>query len=193
MSIYKKLLDFQKQNISVTKDAKNPFFKSNYVTLNEVLAKVKQPLNDLGILIRQESDEKGLRTVLTDTEDDSSVSSYLPYVEANTAQKLGSNITYNRRYSLVALLSLEDTDDDGNRASGNEHPVVTKIKSGKPFTGDELEQAVEYAPDEAYGAVTEANKQYRADHPPVKRNPDVQFGKKATGERLKQTLTKTDL
>ena len=51
--ITKKLLQFQKLNISVTKDADNPFFKSKYVPLNEVLAKVKKPLNDLGVVIIQ--------------------------------------------------------------------------------------------------------------------------------------------
>lgn len=191
--ITKKLLQFQKLNISVTKDADNPFFKSKYVPLNEVLAKVKKPLNDLGVVIIQTpgvglSGHTGLFTKLVDTEDESSVDCFMPYVEATTAQKLGSNNTYNRRYSLVTLLGLEDVDDDGNAAS-----TVAKIQSGQPFTADEYEEATDVLPDEAFGAVRQANKDYRATNPAVKRNPGIQYGKKATGDRLKQVLNNNEL
>jgi len=115
--IHKKLLEFQKMDITLKKEGLNPHFKSSYVTLNEVLDKVKKPLNDLGILIAQLPTPEGLKTILYDTEDDTYIDSLMPYVEATTAQKLGSNNTYNRRYSLVTLLGLEDEDDDGNVAS----------------------------------------------------------------------------
>ncbi len=117
MSIHKKLLQFQQQGITLVKDGTNPHFHSSYATLNEVLDKVKEPLNKLGVLIVQESIATGLRTKLVDTEDDSFVESIMPYTETSTAQKLGSNLTYLRRYALVALLGLGDSDDDGNLAS----------------------------------------------------------------------------
>lgn len=116
MAIHKKLLEFQKLGITVEKDAANPFFKSRYTSLNQVLEKVKKPLNELGIVITQESHEEGIMTVLTDTEDDTSVSSYVPFVAATDMQKLGSAISYARRYALIALLCLEDSDDDGESA-----------------------------------------------------------------------------
>lgn len=115
--IHKKLLEFQKQNIKVSKTGTNPHFNSSYATLNEVLDKVKEPLNKLGILIIQAPEATGLRTTLLDLEDDTKVECFMPYVEIGTAQKLGSNNTYLRRYSLVTLLGLEDEDDDGNKAS----------------------------------------------------------------------------
>lgn len=120
--IHKKLLDFQKKNITVEKDGTNPHFRSSYATLNEVLDKVKKPLNEIGILILQTPEATGLRTKLIDTEDDSSVECFMPYVEVTTAQKLGSNNTYNRRYSLVTMLGLEDVDDDGEVASTTQAP-----------------------------------------------------------------------
>ena len=64
MSIQKKLLEFQKLNISVKKDGKNPHFKSKYATLNEVLDKVKQPLNNLGVVIIFTPNFDGLETTL---------------------------------------------------------------------------------------------------------------------------------
>lgn len=119
--IYKKLLDFQKLGISVKKSSRNPHFKSNYADLNEVLDKVIAPLNGMGIVVIQRpvavDGKPGLQTTFFDTEDDTEVSGFLPFVQLDNAQKLGGNITYNRRYSLVTMLGLEDEDDDGNKAS----------------------------------------------------------------------------
>lgn len=116
MAIYAKLLEFQKLGITIEKDAANPFFKSRYTSLNEVLDKVKKPLNDMGIVITQESDEGGIMTILTDTEDETAATAYVPFVGATDMQKLGSAISYARRYALIALLCLEDADDDGESA-----------------------------------------------------------------------------
>ena len=126
--IYKKLLEFQKLGITIKKGSTNPHFKNNYASLNEVLAKVTKPLNDLGVVIIQTpsmhqqygevSPVGGLCTTLFDTEDDTKVEGFLPFTEATNPQKIGSNLTYYRRYSLVTMLGLEDEDDDGNVASG---------------------------------------------------------------------------
>lgn len=115
--IYKKLLEFQKLGISIKKNSVNPHFKNEYADLNEVLDKVKKPLNDLGIVIIQRPCADYLETSLHDTEDDTSVVSFISYVNATDMQKLGGAITYAKRYSLVAMLALEDEDDDGNKAS----------------------------------------------------------------------------
>lgn len=150
MAIYKKLLEFQKQNIVISKDGSNPHFKSSYATLNEVLAKVKTPLNDMGVVILQEPTiltdieggaTHGLRTRLVDTEDDTSIECFMPYVDATTAQKLGSCNTYNRRYSLVTLLGLEDEDDDGNVASA---PAYAKGKAAKSEDKQFLENDLDF-------------------------------------------------
>ena len=122
--IVKKLLEFQKLGIKIERDAQNPHFRSRYSSLNEVLGKVKEPLSTLGILILQrptgvgvEGAEQGLITELIDTEDDTKVSGFVPFVGATDMQKLGGAISYARRYSLVTLLGLEDEDDDGNSVS----------------------------------------------------------------------------
>lgn len=122
-NIYTKILRFQKTDITVTKDGKNDYFKkegkaSMYVTLNEVLDKVKRPLNDLGIVILFIPEEQGLRTVLHDTETSTEIQGFMKYVGADNAQKVLACNTYFRRGSLVSMLGLEDEDDDGNTASG---------------------------------------------------------------------------
>ena len=129
-TIYQKLLEFQKKDITIKRDGENPHFRSTYVTLNEVLDKVKKPLNELGILMLQVPEKDGLRTRLVDTDSLEAVECFMPYSEeSTTAQKLGGNLTYARRYSLIALLGLEDEDDDGNVAS--DAPVILR-KPGKP-------------------------------------------------------------
>ncbi len=133
--IYKKLLDFQKLGISIRKDKRNPHFKNDYASLNEVLDKVKEELNKLGVVIVQRPgtdyyiNEKndyakssivtGLYTELIDTEDESKVESFTPFINTPDMQKLGGAITYARRYALVSMLALEDEDTDGNDAVGH--------------------------------------------------------------------------
>lgn len=126
--IYSKLLEFQKLGISVVKSSKNPHFKNTYANMNEVLAKVTKPLNDLGVLLIQSPQIDGLHTILYDTESGTKIESVLEFVQKSDAQKLGSNITYNRRYSILALLGLEDEDDDGNKASSKPEETVTTIR-----------------------------------------------------------------
>jgi len=125
MAIYTKLLSFQKANITIEKDGINPHFKNEYSTLNEVLDKVRKPLNDVGILILQQPEIEGLRTTLYDTGDDTSITGIMPWVGHDNPQKVLSCSTYYRRGSLVAILGLQDTDDDGNSASA---PTYKKEK-----------------------------------------------------------------
>lgn len=142
--IYKKLLEFQKLGISIKKNNVNLHFKNEYADLNEVLDKVKKPLNDLGVLIKQVPAIEtipgtpplcvhGLRTTLYDTEDDTWIDSFVPFVGASDMQKLGGAITYAKRYSLVAMLALEDDDDDGNKASAKNKVTKTNNDDEPPF------------------------------------------------------------
>jgi len=128
--IYKKLLAFQKLNISIVKSSVNPHFKSKFANLNEVLDKVKAPLNDLGVVIIQAPTKDGLLTTLVDTETEgeelSQIQGFLPFVDMANPQKIGSNLTYYRRYALVTMLGLEDADDDANMASGVKAEVINE-------------------------------------------------------------------
>ncbi len=155
--IHKKLLEFQKKGITLKKDGTNPHFRSSYVTLNEVLDKVKKPLNDLGIIIVQTPERDGLNTYLIDTEESlvipptensdvfghtsavpnegAFIQSFVPYINATDMQKLGGAITYARRYALIAMLGLEDEDDDGTAAT--KAPVSHKKAPTSPVQMNE--------------------------------------------------------
>lgn len=132
--IYKKLLDFQKKGITIVKDSTNPHFKNTYADLNEVLDKVKKPLNEMGVVIIPQVTKEGVDVVLYDTEDDTHVSSFVPFVTLTDMQKLGGAITYAKRYGLVALLALEDEDDDGNTATGLDKQKSVKSAPTNNFT-----------------------------------------------------------
>ena len=143
-NIHKKLLAFQKLGISVKRDGKNPHFKSNYATLNEVLDKVKKPLNDMGVLIMFTPTAEGLGTTLYDTDSGTELTSFMKYTGCDTAQKLLACNTYFRRGSLVSLLGLEDEDDDGNTASAptpvREAPAKVEEKVERDFVENPIDK-----------------------------------------------------
>jgi hypothetical protein len=53
MSIYKKLLEVQKEVGAISKDSKNPFFKSKYFDINQLIEHVQPVLNNKGLLLTQ--------------------------------------------------------------------------------------------------------------------------------------------
>ena len=125
MSIQSKLFEFRQQSVAVKKNAKNPFFKSNYADINSVIDSITPILDELGLVFTQCPDIKDgvevLTTRVTIAEDpkeyiESNVRLLLPSADM---QKLGSAITYARRYALISMFGLETEDDDGNSASQN--------------------------------------------------------------------------
>jgi len=105
----------------VQKDAKNPHFKSEYATLEQVLSKVMDHLAEHGLFLSQEVREaSGGVSVATHIVHSSGESIeydpiYCPAPKLD-AQGYGSAITYARRYALMAIFSLAPADDDGNAA-----------------------------------------------------------------------------
>jgi len=114
-----KLLEFQKKVESIKKDSKNPFFKSNYFDINSLLAEIKPLLNELNVVliqpIRVIDGKNVLKTILVD-EDKEILAGEIILPDLQDPQKLGSAITYYRRYSIQSMLLLQAEDDDGNGA-----------------------------------------------------------------------------
>lgn len=140
-SIHAKLLEFQKLNISITKDVNNPHFKSKYADLSEVINKVRPALSSCGITLIQTPGAEGLTTTLHDNASGTEITGFLPYIGASDPQKLGSNLTYLRRYSLVTMLGLEDDDDDGNKATAKPAPAPAKPTMTVAQATDSLRKA----------------------------------------------------
>ena len=108
----------------IAKGKDNPYFKSKYFDINNLLESLNpemkkeglsfiQPLN---LLMGEASIHRVLETTITDGKDVLSSSMLLP--DLQDPQKMGSAITYFRRYSLQSMFGLQAKDDDGNKASG---------------------------------------------------------------------------
>lgn len=131
-SIYKKLLKAKKEMEAITKDSKNPFFKSNYFDINKILSEVEPILQEHGLLLLQPIKNGLVLSEIIDVDTDEIVSSEIQLPMLNDPQKLGSAITYYRRYTLQSLLGLQAEDDDANAASKKE------VKRNPTITDDEL-------------------------------------------------------
>ena len=137
MSIYKKLLLAKKEMEAITKDSKNPFFKSNYFDINKILAEIEPILQRNGLLLLQPIEAEFVKTQIFDTESGEKVSSEMHLPNIQDPQKLGSAITYYRRYTLQSLLGLQAEDDDGNKAA---KPPKKEIKRNESITKKEIDK-----------------------------------------------------
>jgi hypothetical protein len=110
----------------VIKSSSNPFFKSKYADLAEVLDATKDGLCDNGLAIVQppafrRSDNTVEIVTMLAHESGEWIKSILdmPTVKVDP-QGVGSAITYGRRYACSGMLSVaSEQDDDGNAATGN--------------------------------------------------------------------------
>lgn len=130
------LIKFNSKVSGISKDAKNPQFRSEYVTLDKLIEITRPLLQEVGLSVMQfplsnESGEIGVQSLLLHESGEYIESNPLfmktykmvkggEYVEAFDPQTGGSYISYLRRYSYQAILCLNTgEDDDGNTASLN--------------------------------------------------------------------------
>ncbi|MBF0503241.1 MAG: ERF family protein [Candidatus Riflebacteria bacterium] len=118
-------------------DASNPHFKSKYATLASIMEACRPALSAAGIAVMQGTsiDPETLRvnvtTLLTHTSGEFIKETLSIKPAMDTAQAIGSAISYARRYCLSALVGIvSDDDDDGNLATGRPDvkPVLTSVK-----------------------------------------------------------------
>ena len=138
MSIYAKLLKVQTEVGAISKDSKNPFFKSKYFDINSLIKHVQPLLAENGLLLIQPSKDGKQYSIIIDTETSESIESYLELPSISDPQKLGSAITYYRRYTLQSLLGLQAEDDDANLASQkpSRKPALTTEQFEKTLNAD---------------------------------------------------------
>lgn len=132
--IAKALITFQVKVDSIKKDAKNPFFKSSYASLANILDSIKEPLIECGLSILQfPTGDYGLTTILLHDSGEYLKSEYNMKPVKDDPQGRGSAITYARRYAIASILCLNiDEDDDGNTATyGGKNPQEAEENSKK--------------------------------------------------------------
>ena len=117
------LCKFQATIGKVSKEANNPFFKSKYASLANILDTIQKPLSECGLAFAQLPDDDALTTILIHSESGEwlQASYKMPVAKQNDPQAMGSAITYARRYALGAILGLNiDDDDDAEKAMGRQ-------------------------------------------------------------------------
>ena len=138
-NIYQKLYEAKQEIGKVAKNAKNPHFKNTYADLNALIDAVEPILLEKGLLLLQPIKEGKVFTIITDINTATFVESYIDLTSGLTAQALGSQITYFRRYTLSSLMTLQAIDDDGQQAS---QPIkVQKTECDAP-TFETIKQAI---------------------------------------------------
>ena len=104
MSIHKKLYEVQASIGAIEKDSTNPFFKSKYFDINKLLSEIKPKLEKQGLLLLQPLTNVGgvsaLKTKIIDVESGEIEEDICSLPQNSDPQKMGSIITYFRRYAL---------------------------------------------------------------------------------------------
>jgi hypothetical protein len=106
----------------ISKTKTNPHYKSKYACLDSILDAISDALAASGLLLIQPTEiENGtpvLKTILIHAPTGDRFESILPLPVLSDPQKLGSALTYYRRYGICNLLAISpDEDDDGRSAS----------------------------------------------------------------------------
>lgn len=146
----------------ISKDAKNPFFKSNYASLPHIITEVSEPLEKAGLVIAQFPDGDGLTTMLihADSGEYMMATYTLQVVRQNDPQAQGSALSYARRYGLTSVLNLSISDDDAEAATRpvRQAPAPSKV----PPTEAQFAGIVQYlnGTPEQQKAAKEALKKY---------------------------------
>jgi hypothetical protein len=97
----------------------NPYHKSKYATLESILNAISESFVKYGLCLMQPTVIKDgqtiVKTIIYHTESGEEIAGELLLPSNLEPQKVGSAISYYRRYSLCSLLAIvADEDDDGN-------------------------------------------------------------------------------
>lgn len=139
------LVKFNGKVTSILKDAKNPQFRSEYVTLDALIKETRPVLQEVGLSVMQfpltrESGEIGIQTLLLHESGEylESEPLFMTPMKMKTGgvyevdkgpQAAGSVISYLRRYSYQAILNLSTGEDDDANSS------TPKKDDNKPTLG----------------------------------------------------------
>ena len=135
----------QGQMQSARRTSENPYFKSRYADLAQIIDVARKPLGDNGLAVSQlvvpELEYAEIQTVLMHESGEWIASSIrLQPVKADP-QGMGSAITYARRYAYAAILGIaSEDDDDAEHATGRDAKVI-----GSPYkAAPEVNEAEKY-------------------------------------------------
>ena len=120
-NLYAKIALYHSKWVKLEKDKQNPYFKSMYMSLDNIVNTITPIFNEIWLVLYHtvDIDEwiKYVNSVLADPESGEKIESYFP-IYGTDPQKVGSEISYGKRYNTSCLLNIVDSeDDDGNSAT----------------------------------------------------------------------------
>jgi hypothetical protein len=122
----------------------NPHYKSKYATLDDILNAIDRSLAERDLVLMQPTlvrdGQTIVKTVIYHTGSGEEISSELLLPSNLEPQKMGSAISYYRRYGLCSLLAIvADEDDDGNGTMSK--PKITPVQK-LPTEGERKAKAI---------------------------------------------------
>ena len=166
------------------KGANNPFFKSKYADLGEVIKVLKAPLAANGLSFTQfpvsdlEHKSVGVCTrVMHSSGQWLEQDYYIPLTKFD-AQAVGSCLSYSKRYALQAVFGIPSADDDGEAAMLRVDQTKVQVKAEarkeqhdealarnvdtieqiKVYLSEETDEGLQFA-REAFGELSEKDQQ----------------------------------
>jgi hypothetical protein len=185
------LVAFSGKVKSIEKDSTNPHFKSKYTSLDHMIDETKPLLHELGLAIMQfpggDGEKITVRTMIIHSSGEWMETEPLTLKAVKTdPQGAGSAITYGRRYSYAAALSLSLGDDDDGNASS------TPPRTAQQPTQANIPPNTQSAPQTNLGAppmVSEAQVKYIGSLKSQKKVPDDEFRKLIAPKSSTKDLT----
>jgi hypothetical protein len=139
----------QGEMMAASKDSSNPFFNSKYADLSSVWNACREPLSKNELAVTQTMCQIDGNLMLVTTLGHSSgqfikselpieyskteteVNKYGKEVKANLLHRMGSCVTYLRRYALSSIVGVAPDDDDGNIGGQAQEPQKKVVVSEK--------------------------------------------------------------
>lgn len=139
-NVWSKIFMVQQQELSVIKGTPNAAFKqggkvSKYADINSILETLIPVLNEAKLVVACMPTKEGMVMQVTDVESGEWIRfiGWLNFT-GQTAQQIGSQITYMRRYMYNSMFNLQAEDDDGNLTSGVTPVTTYEAPKASPVT-----------------------------------------------------------
>lgn len=126
VALLRALIEARNEFPLIPLDSINPHFKNKFANLATIFSCVQPILYKYGLVVSQQTEvriEGGVPVMTLVTmlyhKDGHALESYYLLPDIADPQKLGSAITYARRYALLSMLGVVgEQDDDGNAGAG---------------------------------------------------------------------------
>ena len=168
-NVFAALLKVQEEIKNPENSASNPFAKSKYAPLNEILNIVRPLFNKNGLILIQNTgtttEGAYVQTIIAHKDGEVLEFDKLCLKDArmsNPVQAMGSAITYGRRYQLTSILGIAGEEDtDGEAAKEKDNPAKGKNKPKKQYKAKASNNNDNEKGDEFWRALKFENELYK--------------------------------